>query len=83
MTTKFDFNLSAKDKLSATIGVNRAGDPYNGTLNPCTVRHRARLPELELPPNYYFGNLGYTRIFSPTILNEFHFVAHRSNYPAG
>ena len=29
--------------------------------------------------NYYFANFGYTRIFSPTVLNEFHFVAHRSN----
>jgi len=25
--------------------------------------------------NYYFLNLEYTRIFSPTLLNEFHFVA--------
>ncbi|HYA22570.1 MAG TPA: carboxypeptidase regulatory-like domain-containing protein, partial [Terriglobales bacterium] len=79
LTSKFDFNLSGKDKLSATVGLNRQGDPYSGTLNP--------LPFASVPgfasrteANYYFTNIGYTRIFSPTLLNEFHFVTHRSNY---
>jgi TonB dependent receptor-like, beta-barrel len=31
-------------------------------------------------PDYYFTNIGYTRVFNPTLLNEFHFVTHRSNY---
>jgi len=30
--------------------------------------------------DYYFTNLAYTRIVSPTLLNEFHFVTHRSNF---
>jgi outer membrane receptor protein involved in Fe transport len=79
LTSKFDFNLSAKDKLSATIGLNRAGDPYNGTLNPAPFATVPGFPSTNTA-NYYFVNLGYTRIFSPTLLNEFHFVAHRSNF---
>jgi hypothetical protein len=29
---------------------------------------------------YYFLNLGYSRIITANLLNEFHFVTHRSNY---
>ncbi len=79
LTTKFDFNLSAKDKLSATFGLNRAGDPYYGTLNPAPYASVPGFPSTNTA-NYYFVNLGYTRIFSPTLLNEFHFVVHRSNF---
>ncbi|HXY16366.1 MAG TPA: TonB-dependent receptor [Terriglobales bacterium] len=79
LTSKFDFNLSGKDKISATVGLNRQGNPYSGTLNPfpfATVPGFASRTEA----NYYFTNIGYTRVFSPTLLNEFHFVTHRSNY---
>jgi hypothetical protein len=79
LTTKFDFNLNAKDKIAVTFGVNRAGDPYNGTLNPfpfATVPGYASRNTVD----YYFTNIGYTRVFSPTLLNEFHFVTHRSNF---
>jgi hypothetical protein len=81
LTLKFDFNLSPKDKISATVGLNRQGNPYSGTLNPlpfATVPGFASRTEA----NYYFTNIGYTRVFSPTLLNEFHFVTHRSNYLA-
>ncbi len=74
LTTKFDFNLSAKDKLSVTIGFNR-------TLfsNPFPYATVPGYPS-QTTANYYFTNIGYTRIFSSTLLNEFHFVTHRSNY---
>ena len=81
LTSKFDFNLSAKDKVSATVGLNRQGNPYTGTVNPfpfATVPGFASRTEA----NYYFTNLAYTRVFSPTLLNEFHFVTHRSDYLA-
>ena len=73
LTGKFDLNLNAKDKLSATLGVNRVayGNPYPYATVP-------GFPSKTVA-NYYFLNLGYTRIFSPTLLNEFHFVTHRSN----
>jgi hypothetical protein len=79
LTSKFDLNLNAKDKLSATIGLNRAGDPYYGTLNPAPTATVPGFPATN-KKTFYFLNLGYTRIFTPTVLNEFHFVAHRTNF---
>jgi Carboxypeptidase regulatory-like domain/TonB-dependent Receptor Plug Domain len=74
LTTKFDFNLSAKDKISATIGANRTL-----FLNPFPYATVPGFPS-RTTADYYFTNIGYTRIFSPTLLNEFHFVTHRSNF---
>jgi len=79
LTSKFDFNFSAKDKLSGTFAFNRRGDPYYGTLNPAPFASVPGFPSTN-KANFYFVNLGYTRIFSPTLLNEFHFVAHRGNF---
>jgi len=76
LTSKFDLNLNPKDKLSATIGFNRTS-----SVNPLPYATVPGFPSGTVA-NYYFGNLAYTRIFSPTLLNEFHFVAHRSNYLA-
>jgi hypothetical protein len=76
LTAKLDFNLSAKDKLSATLGFNRTP-----SVNPFPYATVPGYPS-STTANYYFLNLGYTRIFSPTLLNEFHFVAHRSNFLA-
>jgi Carboxypeptidase regulatory-like domain/TonB-dependent Receptor Plug Domain len=81
LTTKFDFNLSAKDKIAVTFGLNRAGDPYSGTYNPLPYATVPGFPSTTAA-NYYFTNVGYTRVFSPTLLNEFHFVTHRSNFVA-
>jgi hypothetical protein len=74
LTTKFDFNLSTKDKIAATIGLNRTpfSDPFPFASVP-------GFPSLTVA-NYYYTNIGYTRVFSPTLLNEFHFVTHRSNF---
>ena len=74
LTSKFDFNLSAKDKIAATIGANRTL-----FVNPFPYATVPGFPS-RTTADYYFTNIGYTRIFSPTLLNEFHFVTHRSNY---
>ncbi len=74
VTSKFDFNLTPKDKISATIGWNRTL-----FLNPFPYATVPGFPS-QTTANYYFTNLAYTRIFSPTLLNEFHFLTHRSNY---
>jgi hypothetical protein len=79
LTGKFDWNLNPKDKLSATVGTNRAGDPYSGTLNPNPAASVPGFPATN-KKTFYFLNLGYTRIFTPTVLNEFHFVVHRTNF---
>jgi Carboxypeptidase regulatory-like domain/TonB dependent receptor/TonB-dependent Receptor Plug Domain len=78
-TAKLDLNLNAKDKLSTTLGWNRAGDPFLGTLDPAPT---ATVPGWGATDKktFYFLNLAYTRIFSPTLLNEFHFGAHRTNF---
>jgi hypothetical protein len=79
LTSKIDYNLNAKDKLAATLGWNRAGDPYSGTYNPAPTASVPGFPATN-QKTYYFLNLAYTRIFTPTVLNEFHFVAHRTNF---
>ncbi|MGB8011620.1 MAG: TonB-dependent receptor [Terriglobales bacterium] len=76
LTSKFDLNLNPKDKLSATIGVNRVS-----SVDPLPFATVPGFPSGDVA-NYYFANLAYTRFFSPTLLNEFHFVTHRSNYLA-
>jgi outer membrane receptor protein involved in Fe transport len=74
LTSKFDLNLSAKDRLSATVGVNRTS-----STNPFPFANVSGFPSSTVA-NFYFTNFEYTRIVSPTLLNEFHFVAHRSNF---
>jgi len=74
LTSKFDFNLSPKDKISATIGLNRTT-----FLNPFPYATVPGFPS-RTAANYYFTNIGYTRIVSPTFLNDFRFVSHRSNF---
>ena len=74
LTVKLDYNLNAKDKISGSFGLFR-----NPTLNPfnfATVSGYADLTESRI----YFLNLAYTRVFSPTLLNEFHAIFHRSNF---
>jgi hypothetical protein len=79
LTSKFDFNLSSQDKIAATIGLNRAGSPLSGTVNPLPYATVPGFPSKTIA-NYYFTNVAYTRVFSPTLLNEFHFVTHRSSF---
>jgi outer membrane receptor protein involved in Fe transport len=74
LTIKFDFDLSAKDKIAATIGLNRTP-----SSSPFPFASVPGFPSLTVA-NYYYTNIGYTRVFSPTLLNEFHFVSHRSNF---
>lgn len=81
LTSKFDFDLTARDKISVTVGLNRRGDLYSGTYNPFPFATVPGFPS-RTEGNFYFTNTGYTRVFSPTLLNEFHFVTQRSNYVA-
>jgi hypothetical protein len=74
LTGRFDFNLSAKDKISLTEAVHRN---FHTLAYP--FASVAGFPGHTVA-NYYFTNIGYTRIVGPTLLNEFHFVSHRSNY---
>jgi outer membrane receptor protein involved in Fe transport len=77
ITSKIDWNLNPKDKLSLTFGFNRITG-----LSPLDASSVGGYPSSN-SANYYFTNAAYTRIFSPTLINEAHFVTHRSNYVSG
>ena len=70
MTGKFDWNPTSKDNFNALLGRTQ-----NPTLNPAnipgfgstTINHRQ------------FLNLAYTRIISPTMLNEVRATAQRND----
>ncbi|HMY70665.1 MAG TPA: TonB-dependent receptor, partial [Blastocatellia bacterium] len=74
LTLKFDFNLSPNDKITATLGWldNPQLIPFTAEANvsgfPVTTKNRR-----------YFSNFAYTKIFSPTLLNDFRFTAQRNN----
>ena len=73
LTGKLDFSLSDKNKISVSLG-----GVHNPTLNPFTFTNVAGFPVTFLTKTY-FGNIEYSRVFSPTLLNEFRFTAQRYN----
>ena len=75
LTGKLDFVLTQKDKLSVTLGGFRNPEFVPFGLNGADVTGFPNTNQT----NRYFGNIGYTRTFSPTLLNEFRFTAQRLN----
>lgn len=76
ITGKADFNISQKDKLSATIGGFR-----NPELAPfgTSGANVAGFPSTD-QTNNYFANVAYTRTFSASVLNELRFTAQRKYF---
>jgi hypothetical protein len=77
LTGKLDLTLTSKDKIAVTLGGFREGliDPFQGvSLQFATV---AGFPTTSQNHNY-FGNISYTRVVSPTLLNELRFTAQRN-----
>jgi outer membrane receptor protein involved in Fe transport len=74
LTMKFDFLISDKDKLSATIGGFR-----NPQLNPFQFASVPGFPNTTQNNNYY-TSVAYTHTFSPNVLNEFRLFLQRNNY---
>jgi hypothetical protein len=78
LTMKFDLLVTDKDKLTATVGGQRNPrlDPFTASGNTtfANVPGFAALTNL----NSYFVNLGYTKTFSPNVLNELRFVTQRN-----
>ncbi|MBZ5594372.1 MAG: TonB-dependent receptor [Acidobacteriia bacterium] len=74
ITGKVDYQVSEKDRISATLGRNN-----NPQLNPFT--YGANVPGYPDTTRFlqYFGNIVYTRTFSPALLNEARMTAQRSN----
>ena len=74
LTMKFDFVISQKDRLSATLGGIR-----NPQLNPFQFATAPGFPNLT-QNNNYFGNIAYTHVFTPNALNEFRLFIQRNNF---
>lgn len=77
ITGKFDWELTSKDHFTVTLGRNQnptldptvisSTQPANSLFNTTTDLHRQ------------FLNIAYTRIVTPSILNEFHATAQRND----
>jgi Carboxypeptidase regulatory-like domain/TonB-dependent Receptor Plug Domain/TonB dependent receptor len=78
LTMRFDFNLTPKDQITATLGGER-----NPNTQPFVTESNlvpfANVPGFSVSTqiNDYFLNLGYTHIFSPDVLNEVRFSTQR------
>ena len=72
-TGKFDLAITASDRLSLTLGYKKST-----TLNPFAQANVSGFPDQTIG-SQSFGNISYTKTFSPTLLNEFRFTAQRNN----
>jgi hypothetical protein len=74
-TGKFDWDPTATDKFAVTLGRNE-----NPTLAPFVSLTGAAAPGFPSTTTRHqrFASISYTRVFSPTLLNEFHVTAQRS-----
>jgi len=88
LTVKIDFDVNAKDRLSATVGGNR--NPVISPFGGFTFSTAPGFPSTT-QNNTHFFNIAYTRTFSSTMLNELRGTAQRrsnlqdkpvSNFPA-
>jgi len=74
LTGKIDYLITPNDRLSGTLGWNR-----NPTLSPFTIAADVPgYPDTTLFAQY-FGNVVYTKTFSPTLLNEARVTVQRSH----
>jgi hypothetical protein len=73
LTAKLDFNFTSRDKLSVTLGSGR-----NPTLSPFASQVTVPFP-VQGNNHRYFLNMGYTKTFSPTLLNEARVTIQRLN----
>ncbi len=78
LTMKFDFQITDKDKLSATIGGFR--NPSLDSFTNGTNTAYANVPgyPVATQQNNYFLNVAYTRTFSSNFINELRFVTQRT-----
>src|ERR1035441_10060614 len=72
-TGKFDLLITASDRLSVTLGYKKST-----TLNPFAYANVSGFPN-QTTGSQSFGNVAYTKTFTPTLLNEFRFTAQRNN----
>lgn len=68
---KFDFYATPSDRISLTVGSNKEPilNPFFGANVPGFTSHDTTWD--------YFANIGYTKTFSATLLNQFHVTGQR------
>ena len=78
LTMRFDFQITSKDKLSATVGGLR--NPALDSFSTSTNVAFANVPGYPVASqsNDYFLNVAYTRTFSSNLINELRFVTQRT-----
>jgi len=79
-TIKTDFNITSTDRLSITLVRfhNPQDYPFTVASGFTSVPNVPGYPGADKFDNY-FGNIAYTKIISPSVVNEFHFTAQRDN----
>jgi hypothetical protein len=77
LTMKFDFAISERDKVSATLGGIR-----NPQLNPFQFATAPGFPNLT-QNNNYFANAAYSHVFTANLVNEFRLFVQRNNFLQG
>jgi outer membrane receptor protein involved in Fe transport len=70
LTGKLDVNLTTNDHINATLGMRRRPQLIPLAAGP-------GFPSNTINRNYFL-NIGYTKTFSPTLLNDFRFTASRN-----
>lgn len=73
LTIKIDFVITQKDKLTVTLGGLR-----NPQLNSFLFASVPGFPNVSKDSNY-FGNLAYSRTFTPNMVNELRLFVQRNN----
>ena len=72
LINKLDYNITATDKLEATINTGRAP-----TLTPFSGGSLTPFFPVTGSSNRYFGSLSYTKMVTPKLLNEARMTAQR------
>jgi hypothetical protein len=79
LTGKVDYQVTSKDKISATIGGYRS--PQTDPFGLSNYQYSSVVPGFGSinQINNYYGNISYTRAFTPRLLNEFRVTGARHN----
>jgi Carboxypeptidase regulatory-like domain/TonB-dependent Receptor Plug Domain len=72
-TAKLDFNIREKDKLAITLGRTKLS-----AINPFSYANVPGYPTVTGGVRQ-FANIGYTSIFSSSLINDFRFTAQRDD----
>jgi hypothetical protein len=77
---KLDFNATQKDRITVTLA--KFSYPQLIPFSPVFLPTNPNVPGAPIinKNTSYFGNVGYTRTFSPNTLNEFHLTAQRLDF---